>query len=224
MRQLIPVRRYAVLVCFLWQTYRDTIDHMVDMHDKIMTGVYSRAENQVDEEMRKRRKILQSSLDSFRAIGKVIFDEAVEDRALRAVIFNKIDQDVLNRQVKAADDVARFALIALEDPRTTGETFPIGRPENWTNMQVVALYEEIAGRAAMVSHVPLAALRLMAPVVRPFQPGLSQVMEISILDETADQTFDMTETLRKYPLTLTRLEDWVREHIPEEAVPAASPS
>lgn len=62
MRQFVPTRRYAVLVCFLWQTYRDTIDHMVDMHDKIMTGVYSRAENQVDEEMRKRRKVLQASL------------------------------------------------------------------------------------------------------------------------------------------------------------------
>ena len=70
LRQLVPARRYAVLVCFLWQTYRDTIDHMVDMHDKIMTGVYSRAESQVDEEMRKRRKVLQASLDSFHTIGR----------------------------------------------------------------------------------------------------------------------------------------------------------
>ena len=101
MRQLTPARRYAVLVCFLWQTYRDTIDHMIDMHDKIMTGVYSRAENQVDEEMRKRRKVLQSSLDSFHTIGKILLDEAVADRALRAVIFNEVGRGLLGSQVEA---------------------------------------------------------------------------------------------------------------------------
>lgn len=104
MRQLIPPRRYAILVCFLWQTYRDTIDHMVDMHDKIMTGVYSRAENQVDEEMRKRRKMLQSSLDSFRAIGKVLLDDAVEDVTLRQVIFGKVARSLLESQVEAVDE------------------------------------------------------------------------------------------------------------------------
>ena len=121
------------------------------------------------------------------------------------------------RNFVAADDVARFALIALEDPRTTGETIGIGGPQNWTNMQVVALYEEIAGRKAEVSHVPLGALRLMAPLLRPFRPGLSQVMETSILDETADCTFDMSETLQEYPVTLTGLEEWAREHAPREA-------
>jgi hypothetical protein len=42
-------------------------------------------------------------------------------------------------------------------------------------------------------------------------------MEISILDETADCTFDMSETLQEYPVTLTGLEEWVREHAPREA-------
>lgn len=104
MRQLIPPRRYAVLVCFLWQTYCDTIDHMVDMHDKIMTGVYSRAENQVDEEMRKRRKIVQSSLDSFRAIGKVLLDDAIKDLTLRQAIFSTVTRSLLESQVEAVDD------------------------------------------------------------------------------------------------------------------------
>ena len=126
------------------------------------------------------------------------------------------------RNFVAADDVARFALIALEDPRTTGETIGIGGPQNWTNMQVVALYEEIAGRRAEVSHVPLGALRLMAPLLRPFRPGLSQVMEVSILDETADCTFDMSETLRNYPVDLTGLEEWARKSVPEEAILAVA--
>ncbi len=104
LRQLLPARRYAVLACFLWQTYQDTIDHMVDMHDKIMTGVFSRAETQIDEEMRKQRKVLQASLDSFRTISRVLLDETVKDHALRAVIFGQVNRSVLNNQVEAVDN------------------------------------------------------------------------------------------------------------------------
>src|SRR5690606_20194274 len=110
MRQFVPARRYAVLVCFLWQTYRDTIDHMVDMHDKIMTGVYSRAENQVDEEMRKRRKVLQASLDSFHTIGRILLDEAVADQVLRAVIFNKVGRGLLDSQVETVSNYRKGKL------------------------------------------------------------------------------------------------------------------
>lgn len=39
LRDLQAGHRYGVLVCFLWQVYRDTIDYLVDMHDKLMTGV-----------------------------------------------------------------------------------------------------------------------------------------------------------------------------------------
>lgn len=37
MRALKEDHRYTVLVCFLWQIYRDTIDHMIDTHHKLMT-------------------------------------------------------------------------------------------------------------------------------------------------------------------------------------------
>jgi AbrB family looped-hinge helix DNA binding protein len=41
LRDLQAEHRYGVLACFLWQVYRDTIDYLVDMHDKLMTGVYN---------------------------------------------------------------------------------------------------------------------------------------------------------------------------------------
>jgi hypothetical protein len=47
LKRLSGERRYAVLVCFLRQLYADTIDFLIEMHDKLMTGVYSRAENQI---------------------------------------------------------------------------------------------------------------------------------------------------------------------------------
>jgi NADH dehydrogenase len=138
----------------------------------------------------------------------------------KVMIFGKGENP---RNFVAADDVARFALLALDDPRTTGQVIPIGGPENWSNMQVVGLYEDIAGREVKVSHIPLPMLRLMGPLLRPVKPGLSTVMEVSIHDDTADCTFDTSELLGRYPMPLTPLEDWVRGHLPQEvglAVPA----
>ncbi|KAA3659095.1 MAG: hypothetical protein DWQ04_23265 [Chloroflexi bacterium] len=85
-------------------------------------------------------------------------------------------------------------------------------------MQVVHLYEKLIGRKAKVSHVPLGVLKVMSVLLRPFHPGLSQIMKSSILFDTTDQTFDMSKTLQTYSVTLTKLEDWVREQVPSEPV------
>ena len=123
------------------------------------------------------------------------------------------------RNFVAAQDVAQFAVLALTTPQMAGEIVEIGGPENWTNLEVVRLYERLAGKQAKISHVPLGVLRLMAGVVRPFHPGLSQVMRSSIWFDTTDQTFDPRPTLQKYPVPLTRLADWVEAQRNEEFQP-----
>lgn len=125
------------------------------------------------------------------------------------------------RNFVAAADVAHFAVLMLLNPDPSGEILAIGGPENITNMQVVVMYEELAGRKAKVSHVPLGMLRIMAPAASPFNPGLSQVIQTSIWHDTTDQTFDPSALLERYPMTLTRLEDWARIHIPSDRLIAA---
>ena len=120
------------------------------------------------------------------------------------------------RNFVAADDVAQFVMIALDDPQVVGQLIKVGGPENRTNMQVVYLYKKLSGRQAKVSHVPLGVLRVMSGLLRPFHPGLSQVMKSSIVFETTDQKFDMGQTLIAYPVTLTKLEDWIRQQIPHD--------
>jgi nucleoside-diphosphate-sugar epimerase len=52
------------------------------------------------------------------------------------------------------DDVATFAVIALEDPRARGRAIEIGGPENLTLMEVVAICERVTGRTAGKQHIP----------------------------------------------------------------------
>lgn len=146
-------------------------------------------------------------------IGKPILEKG------KVMLFGKGDNP---RNFVAGEDVANFAVLALTEPRAIDQTIEIGGPDNWTNNQVAALYAQLAGRPVSITHVPLAVLRVMSPLLKPFHPGLSQVMALSIMSDTADMTFDPSATLRQYPVPLTWLEDWIRQRV-AEAMPSGQP-
>jgi uncharacterized protein YbjT (DUF2867 family) len=107
-------------------------------------------------------------------------------------------------------DVAQFAYIALTDPKARNQVIDIGGPENLTNRQIAALYAKVAGVELKQSTMPRLMVRVMGAVMRPFHPGLSDIMGAVLDADTRPKTFDMRPTLQQYPVKLTRLEDWVR--------------
>ncbi len=115
----------------------------------------------------------------------------------------------------AARDVARFAVLALTDPRARGKTIEIGGLDNITKNEVATMYSRLAGRPAKVRHLPPSVLRGMAAVFKLLHPGISRIMHVSAVMDTTDQTFDARRALGEYPMTLTRLEDFVRERVAE---------
>lgn len=117
------------------------------------------------------------------------------------------------RNFVATDDVAQFAVMALTTDKLNGRVVDIGGPTNCTNMDVVRLYEKVAGRKAKVTRVPAGALRVMYRLVRPLHPGLSQIMQFSLYNDLQDLPFDVRPMLDAYPMHLTRLEDWITEHV-----------
>lgn len=103
LRKLQADHRYAVLVCFLRQVYQDTIDYIIDMHDKLMLGVHNRAQNEIDEQTKKQRRMIRTSLAALRTLGRVILDESVDDERLRSTLFEQIDRDELTAQLDAVE-------------------------------------------------------------------------------------------------------------------------
>ena len=109
------------------------------------------------------------------------------------------------RNFVAASDVALFAVRALEDPSLAGEAVDIGGPENLTNMDVVRIYERIAGRKAKVAHLPTGVPSLFSRLVRPFHSGISQMLQMASLADTAEQRFDARSLQERFAVRLTRL-------------------
>jgi uncharacterized protein YbjT (DUF2867 family) len=128
----------------------------------------------------------------------------------RAVLFGRGEQP---RNFVAADDVAQIAVLALGDPSFSGQTIDIGGEENLTDMDVVRLYERLGRRKATVFRVPIGVLRAAAALIRPVHPGVSQVISSGVLAATVDQRFDARPLLQRFPIKLTRLEDWVTQRV-----------
>jgi uncharacterized protein YbjT (DUF2867 family) len=127
------------------------------------------------------------------------------------------------RNFIAADDVAQIVVRVLEDPAHRGEIIDVCGTDNPTNLEIVGYYEEQLGRPVKVSHVPLAVLKVMYRLIRPFHPGLSQIMHAAIIGDTTDQTFDPTGMLERFPMDLVRVEDFVRERAGKwQTAPAAA--
>ncbi|GIK40909.1 MAG: hypothetical protein BroJett011_47420 [Chloroflexota bacterium] len=106
----------------------------------------------------------------------------------------------------SAEDVAKFCLIALQDPRAHNQVIEVGGPENLTFNQVAELFEKVSGQPARKNHVPLPLMRVMRLLVRPFNPMLSLQITGGILMDTGNLRCDMSATLQQYPVKLIRLE------------------
>jgi NADH dehydrogenase len=117
------------------------------------------------------------------------------------------------RNFVAAEDVAKAIVGALRIPSLRGETIDIGGPENLSAREVISVFEKVSGRKAKVSAVPMYLIRAMSLGSAPVHEGVSRILKLSVVNETTDQTFDPSMTRQKLPLSLIRLEDWVRNRI-----------
>lgn len=114
----------------------------------------------------------------------------------------------------SVDDVAAFALVALDNPSARNQVIEIGGPENLSLLQVAEVFERVTGRIGKKHHVPLPVMRAMTLLMRPFNDTLSRQIAAGVYMDTEDQTLDMTDTLKRFPLPLRRLEDVVRAQYP----------
>lgn len=117
----------------------------------------------------------------------------------------------------AGVDAARFAVLGLTDPRTANRTLAIGGPDNVTKRRVAGLYANHLQHPVTVNCIPTRLLRTMAPIVRPIHPVVSRLMALSVWAETTDQRFDTTALLNEFPMSLVRVDDFVRERVAEAA-------
>jgi uncharacterized protein YbjT (DUF2867 family) len=86
-------------------------------------------------------------------------------------------------------DVAALALIAARSD-AMGYTYELGGPENLGFRAIAERITQSRGRPGRIKHVPLAALRAMSFLARPFSPAFARQAQAAVLMNTTDMTFD----------------------------------
>lgn len=119
----------------------------------------------------------------------------------------------------ASDDVARLAALVLEQPEACNCTVEIGGPENLTLQQVIQAFERTLHLHVNVRHLSVPMLRTIQVLMRPFNPALSRQLGMAILLDTEQQSCDMTETLQRFPLRLTRVDEFIQMRYARSTLP-----
>lgn len=99
----------------------------------------------------------------------------------------------------SAADVARVVDLAVVDPALRGVTVDVPGPENLTVDEVVSVVKQVTGADGPVSHVPLAMMRILSVVLRPFKPVMAGQITAAVVMDTRDMTADATERARRFP-------------------------
>lgn len=101
----------------------------------------------------------------------------------------------------AEDDVAAFAVAAVESPHAVNQRIPIGGPDALTWHDVVTVYERVLGRPL---HVKSVAPGEPVPGVPP------AVLPLLASFETYDSVFDSRQSAARFGIALTPLETVAR--------------
>jgi len=109
----------------------------------------------------------------------------------------------------SAMDVAKFIVLALEDPRLRSQTLTIGGPQNLTFEEVAATYERLLRKQVGRKYTPAWMLNLQRLWYRPFNKTQSRFMAIRHELATSNLRVEMSDVVRQYPIVLSTLENVV---------------
>jgi uncharacterized protein YbjT (DUF2867 family) len=111
----------------------------------------------------------------------------------------------------SASDVAHYVTLATGDSTMTSQCLEVGGPENLTMCQVAETIMRMTKITGVVTPVPLPMMRMMATLLRPFNPALARQIQAAVVMDTTDMSFDPSALRQRFPtMPFTTLEDVVR--------------
>jgi uncharacterized protein YbjT (DUF2867 family) len=104
-------------------------------------------------------------------------------------------------------DVAKFAVASLDNPEADNTVVELGGPQALSPLEVVKIFEERQGRDFVVQRVPEQALTAQkAAAVDPLTQSFAGLK----LYYAKGNVIDMRETLRKFPVQLSSVDDYAQ--------------
>jgi uncharacterized protein YbjT (DUF2867 family) len=89
----------------------------------------------------------------------------------------------------AVEDVAEFAVKVLARPEIVNEAIDVGGPSNVSQNDLATLVERRFKTKGKRRHIPVAAMRLLPPIVKPFNELAARMMTLGLYSATEAKPF-----------------------------------
>jgi len=115
-------------------------------------------------------------------------------------------------------DVAKFVIKALENPDTENNVFPIMGRRAWTGEEIVKLCEQLSGKQAKISRIPIRLLRFLRGFTRCFKWTLNTSDRLAFAEVLASEKpmdAPMEDVYEKFaidPSEITSLDEYLKEY------------
>ncbi|MBW4464997.1 MAG: SDR family oxidoreductase [Pegethrix bostrychoides GSE-TBD4-15B] len=115
-------------------------------------------------------------------------------------------------------DIARFAVAALQRSETENRSFPVVGPRAWGSYEIIRLCERLSGREAKTSRMPIGLLRTIQKTARLFKWGQNTADRLAFTEVIASGkplNAPMEETYAAFgidPGEITTLENYMQEY------------
>jgi NADH dehydrogenase len=110
----------------------------------------------------------------------------------------------------AVDDVATFAVSVLGHSEIVNEVIEVGGPSNVSFNDLATLVERRCGASGRRQHVPVAMLRILPTLIRPFNETAARLMSLGHYAATRSKPFpDWKQTADRFGITPRTIEQYL---------------
>ena len=118
LRRLQSPIRYAVLLCFLQAALAEAADAVVEVQDKLITSIHSKAKKRRDNLLRASEEAKRRAVEVLEVMGELVLDKSIPDAQLRNEILWRIPDEKMAtlvdgcHQLRTGDDGSHLSLTA----------------------------------------------------------------------------------------------------------------
>ena len=125
---------------------------------------------------------------------------------------------ILGRGINPTNFIAVKDIVAAIDKIALNEAYYnkiiyLAGPQNISRNEIAKLYGNALNIKPKIGHVPIQLLKILSVLFQPIHPGIARVMKLAIHTENSDETMDVKESIEKFGLQPTTINDFILSSI-----------
>jgi Domain of unknown function (DUF4158) len=104
LRRFAPTKRYALMACFVVEIHKTILDHIVALHDQLLSKKMREARNVFEQRYRQLRRPYRRGLKTLITTGKTLLDPDRPPETTLAMLLQDLDETVLRDAVEVCEE------------------------------------------------------------------------------------------------------------------------